>query len=161
MLAKTSRGGAAARNRQVCADGASIAPDCSRARSGARRILVRAGDRDRIGWRSDLRGPALDPVTLAHAVEAGRRVGVQQPAVTLDERNDMVAQVPPSCRPLEVRATAVVIGAVEGASRVVPPQPGKGLLMAGVHPERHLRLAAIPAEMAFPDQEADQEPGGE
>ena len=34
-------------------------------------------------------------------------------------------------------------------------------LVPGVHPQRHVRLPAVAAEMALADQQADQDPGGE
>ena len=101
MTAKTSRGGAAESRRQVWAEGASIAPDCSGARSGVRR----GADR---GSRAAMRS-----VALAHGVEARGRVGVEQRAMAFDQGDDVLAEIPPAGRPLVVRAAAVVVRAVE------------------------------------------------
>src|SRR6202035_5902447 len=118
MTAKTSRGGAATIRCQVWAEGASIAPDCSRARSAVRHVLRRR---------------AIDPVALAHGVEARGGVGVEQGSVTLDQGDDLVAQIAAASRPLEVRPPAVMVGAVERAPRIGPPQPLERLLVAHVH----------------------------
>ena len=37
------------------------------------------------------------------------------------------------------------------------PQPLEGLLVADVHAQRHLRLAAVATEVALADEEAEQE----
>src|ERR1700689_2307687 len=100
MIANTSRGGAADRRRQVCAEGASMPPDCSGARSVLRR---RAG-----------RIPS-DRVALAHRVEPIRRISVEQIPMALDERHDNLAKVAPASRPLVVGTAPVVVWAVQGA----------------------------------------------
>src|SRR5580704_13040964 len=135
-------------SRHVCAEGASSAPDCSRACSGVRRGIA---------WH--LARPALDPVALAHGVEPSRRIGSEQAAMALDERNDLVAEVSASNRPLVVRAAAVVVGAVEATPRVGTAEPCEGLLVARVHPQRHLGLAPVATETALADEQPDQEPG--
>ena len=106
-------------------------------------------------------GPASlagsDGVALAHRVEARGRVGVEQRPVALDERDDVLAEIPPSGRPLVVGTAAVVVWAVEGAARIGAPQPLEGLLVADVHPQRHLRLTAVAPEVALAHEETEQE----
>jgi hypothetical protein len=51
----------------------------------------------------------------------------------------------------------MMVGAVEGAARVGPAQPVEGLLVADVHAQSHLGLAAIPSEVALTDQKAQEE----
>ena len=51
----------------------------------------------------------------------------------------------------------MMVRAVEGAARVGPAQPLEGLLVADMHAQRHLRLAAVAAEVALADQETQEE----
>jgi hypothetical protein len=111
-------------------------PDCSGARSVLRR---RAG-----------RIPS-DRVALAHRVEPIRRIGVEQIPMALDERHDNLAKVAPASRPLVVGTAPVVVWAVQGAPSIRAPQPLEGLLVADVHTQRHLGLAAVTAEVTFTD----------
>jgi hypothetical protein len=50
----------------------------------------------------------------------------------------------------------MMVGAVERTARPRRSQPLERLLMADVHPERHLRLAAVAPEVALADQEAEE-----
>ncbi len=76
--------------------------------------------------------------------------------MALDERNDLVAQVSAPSRPLVVGTSAVVIRAVEPASRIGPPEPLEGLFVTDVHAERDLGLAAVASEMALADEQAHE-----
>ncbi len=51
----------------------------------------------------------------------------------------------------------MVVGTVEAAARIRRLQPLECLLMANMHPQRHLRLAAITPEVPLADQEAEEE----
>ena len=55
----------------------------------------------------------------------------------------------------------MVVRAVERAARVGSAQPLEGLLVPDVHPQGHLRLAAVAPEVALADQEAQKEADGE
>ena len=79
--------------------------------------------------------------------------------MALDQRDDVVAEISPPGRPLEIRSPPVMVRTVESTARVRPPKPLEGLLMTDVHAEGHLRLATVAPEMALADQEAEQEPG--
>jgi hypothetical protein len=56
---------------------------------------------------------------------------------------------------LEVRATTVVVWAVQARLRKSLHKPAKQRLVADVHPQRHLWLLAIAAERPLADQETD------
>ena len=51
----------------------------------------------------------------------------------------------------------MVVRAVERAARVGAAQPLEGLLVADVHSQGHLGLAAVAAEVALPDEEPEEE----
>ena len=50
----------------------------------------------------------------------------------------------------------MMVGAVEPAARIRRLQPLERLFMANMHPERHLRLAAVTPEVPLADQEAEE-----
>ena len=50
-----------------------------------------------------------------------------------------------------------MVGAVEAAARIRRLQPLECLLMANMHPQGHLGLAAITPEVPLADQEAEEE----
>ncbi len=77
--------------------------------------------------------------------------------MAFDERNDLIAQISTPNRPLVVRASAVMVRAVEPASRIGSPEPFEGLLVADVHAQRDLWLTPIAPEMALADEQPDEE----
>jgi hypothetical protein len=51
------------------------------------------------------------------------------------------------------------IEAASGGKRAL--HPAKERLVVGVHAQGDVRLASVPAEMTFPDQQADEKPNVE
>jgi hypothetical protein len=84
------------------------------------------------------------------AVEVRRDVGLEQ-------RQDVLHQRRPAGHPLVVAAAGVVVGPVEAGARKAVHQPAEHRLVAGVHAQDDLRLAAVAAERALADQEPDDE----
>ena len=103
---------------------------------------------------------ALDPgdvvrVALAHPRQALGRVAVELgEAGVVEHGQHVLHQRPPACHPLEEHAVTVLVGAVELRAREPLDEPAQQPLVAHVHLQRHLRLAAVAAEGAFGDQEA-------
>src|ERR1700760_2261801 len=76
----------------------------------------------------------------------------------IEERYELVAQVRATSHPLKVVSPAVVIRAIQASTGEGPLQPPEDRLVPDVHPQRHLGLAAVAAEVAFSDQKPDEEP---
>src|ERR1700760_2079656 len=76
----------------------------------------------------------------------------------IEERYELVAQVRATSHPLKVVSPAVMIRAVQTSTGEGPLQPPEDRLVPDVHPQRHLGLAAVAAEVAFSDQKPDEEP---
>jgi hypothetical protein len=72
-------------------------------------------------------------------------------------RDHLATEAVAASHPLVVVPAAVVVGAVEPAPRDGRDQPSEEPLVPEVHPQGDLRLAAIPAEVPLPDQQAEQE----
>jgi hypothetical protein len=83
-------------------------------------------------------------------------VVVEEVTVAVDEGGELLAEEAPPSHPLEVAATAVVVGAVEDATGKGALQPAEEPLVAGVHPQCHLGLTAIAAEVALAGEDAEQ-----
>lgn len=59
--------------------------------------------------------------------------------------------------PLVVAPSSMMIGTVEPGAWNQSKQPTKELFVSNVHPQSHLRLAAVAPKMAFANQDANQE----
>jgi hypothetical protein len=83
-------------------------------------------------------------------------VVVEEVAVAVDEGGEFLAEEAPPGHPLEVAASAVVVGAVEDPAREGALQPAEEPLVAGVHPQCHLGLTAVAPEVALAGKDAEQ-----
>jgi hypothetical protein len=81
--------------------------------------------------------------------------------VSVEERHEPGAERLTAHHPLEVAATSMVIRSVQATSGYPFNQPVEQRLVIGVHPERHVGLSAVPAEVPLSDQHTDQEAGVE
>jgi hypothetical protein len=79
----------------------------------------------------------------------------RQPSV--EDRHEFIAEERAPGHPLKVVSSAVVIRAIEAPSGKGPLEPPEDLLVRDVHPEGHLRLAAIAIEVILSDHEPDEE----
>src|SRR4029077_10249832 len=77
---------------------------------------------------------------------------------SVEERHELVAKVRATSHPLKVVSPAVVIRTIEASTGKGPLQPPEDRLVPDVHPQRHLSLAAVAAEVAFSDQKPDEKP---
>jgi len=73
------------------------------------------------------------------------------------ERHQLPLQELPARHPLVVASAPVVVRAVEPTRGEDVLQPEEELLVAYVHPQRHLGLTTVASEMPFPDQEPQEE----
>ena len=78
--------------------------------------------------------------------------------VSLEDREQVGDQRLTARHPLEVVAAAVVVRAVQLRAREARREPSHQRLVPYVHPQRHLRLAAVAAEVPLGDQQADHDP---
>ena len=69
----------------------------------------------------------------------------------------MIAEVCAACHPLVVAPSAVVVWAVEPATWEGCHEPAEERLVTLVHSEGDLRLAPVPAEVAFADEQANEQ----
>lgn len=98
------------------------------------------------------------PVAELHlrvtVVGLGVQGGVE---VSVEERDQFFSEEGSSGHPLEVAAAAVVVGTVELASGEGLLEPAEEGLVIGVHPQGDVRLAAVSSEVAFADQEPQED----
>lgn len=90
-----------------------------------------------------------DRVASAHGVEACGDMIVKQVAIALDERGDLVSKEGAPRHPLEVGASAMVVGTIKAATREGSVDPAECGFVSHVHPECHLSLAAVAAEVSL------------
>lgn len=86
---------------------------------------------------------------------------VKQVAIAVDERGDLVSKEGASRHPPEVGASAMVVGTIKAATREGSLDPAECGFVSHVHPECHLRLAAVAAEVSLAHEESNQKSGGE
>jgi hypothetical protein len=86
---------------------------------------------------------------------------VKQVAIALDERGDLVSKECAPRHPLEVGASAMVVGTIKAATWEDSLDPAECGFVSHVHPECHLSLAAVPAEVSLAHEESDQKSRGE
>jgi len=91
---------------------------------------------------------------LVAAVGLGVQVGME---VLIQKGNQLLSQKDSPGHPLEVAAAAVVVGTVELASGEGLLEPAEEGLVVGVHPQGDVGLPAISSEVAFADQESQED----
>ncbi len=77
--------------------------------------------------------------------------------MALDQGRENRPQVGSTCHPLEVVPSTVQIRAIELAAGKVSLDPEERPFVAHVHSQRYVGLSAVAPEVAFADQQADEE----
>lgn len=77
--------------------------------------------------------------------------------VLIQERHELFPEEGSPGHPLEVASAAVVVGTVELASGEGLLEPAEEGLVVGVHPQGDVRLAAVSSEVAFADEEPQED----
>ncbi len=97
-------------------------------------------------------------ITELHLLVAPIGLGVQGGIeVAIQERHELFPEKGSPGHPLEVASAAVVVGTVELASGEGLLEPTEEGLMVGVHPQGYVRLAAVSSEVAFADEEPQED----
>jgi len=72
-----------------------------------------------------------------------------------EKRPDLITEHRPARHPLIVITPAVMVRAVQSRRREEPFEPEENTLVAFVHPQSDLRLAAVAAEAPFAGEESE------
>ena len=96
-------------------------------------------------------------VGRAHTLVALVGVRVQVRAQVGVEERDQAAERRAPDEPLEVRSAGMMVWAVEPRSRDELTESTEERFVPGVHPDGYRRLAAVPTEASFADQDPDEQ----
>ena len=98
------------------------------------------------------------PISQLHLLVAVVGLGVEGGVeVLIQKRHDFFPEEGSAGHPLEVASAAVVIGTVELASGEGLFEPAEEGLVISVHPEGDVRLTAVSSEVAFANQEPQED----
>ena len=103
---------------------------------------------------ADLLGQA---VVSGHLFDPLANMRVYDVKTTKQDWQQLVTKRLASGHPLIVAPSSVMVGTVESGAWNYAKQPMKELLVPYMHSQSYLRLTAIAAEMAFANQDANQE----
>ncbi len=96
-------------------------------------------------------------IVSGHLFDTFANVRVNNVKTTKKDWQQLVAKRPASRHPLVVAPSSMMVGTVESGAWNYLKQPVKELFVSHMHSQGYLRLAPIAAEMAFANQDANQE----
>jgi hypothetical protein len=99
----------------------------------------------------------LPGITLAHGEETRVRVAVERRRKgAMEQWYELRAEVVSPRHPLVVAATAMLVGSVEPTAGERALEPAEQRFVSLMHTQGYMRLAPVPAEMAFADEQSNQ-----